>query len=166
MVFWHDDDEDPPKSTLDIPNCNKAMLQTEHHFRLVSMGGAVCYLSLVGISYAVADRYECVEELKSEQASVSIAAASLFVTLLLQLLPIFLHRNGHPPFSGVVFVAIVVQSVAMVTNAVMAFGSPPVLIDPVTGARVSLLRWCECHLREVIQKQSSEWRSSRSWHGF
>lgn len=134
---------DPPKSTLEIPHYNREMLRTDRHFKFVSIGAIVVFVTMVWLSYVVAGD-QCAEQLQAEQTAASIAFVCLTVSLVLQLLPLFTYkRSEHPPISGVIFAAIVVQLIALITNGIMAFGSAPVIIDPVTGARVSLLRWAE-----------------------
>jgi hypothetical protein len=44
---------------------------------------------------------------------------------------------------GIVYASIVVQFVAITTNALLAFAPTVVLVDPVTHSRVFMLRWCE-----------------------
>lgn len=121
---------------------NREMLRTERHFRLVAMGAATCYSFLVWLCYYIVGN-ECAEKLQAEQMAATIACVCLTVSLLLQLLPIFLHKKDHPTFSGVVFAAVIIQLVALITNGIIAFGNAPGVIDQVTGARVSLLRWAE-----------------------
>jgi len=135
------DQLEPPRSTLEIPDYNGQMLRSERHFRRVAIGAVICYLFLVWLAFAVAGD-SGIEINKIEQGSATFACACLLVTLLLQMLPIFIHKGEHPT-SGVVFAAVCVQCIAMTTNALIAFGTPPIIIDPVTGARVSLLRWAE-----------------------
>jgi hypothetical protein len=45
--------------------------------------------------------------------------------------------------SGVIVCAIVVQSIALLTDMAMAFLPTPVFIDPITGTNAYLLRYCE-----------------------
>jgi len=132
---------EPPKSTLEIPNYNREMVRTETHFRRIAFGSVVVYALLVWFSYTVAGD-ECVELSKVERGSATLALVCHVVSLTLQLMPMYVQRAGHP-ISGIVFAAIILQLIAMTTNAIMAFGSPPVLIDPITGSPVHLLRWSE-----------------------
>ena len=163
---WQDDVMKPPQSTLDIPNYNSAMVNVERHFLYVSGGAVVTYLILIAIAYhhqRINSNEEEEEEggsgdyceaaivltlSSTEQSAAFLAFVCLLVTLILQVLPMFVYNNNnaahHAPLSAVVVAAVMVQSVAMTTNALMAFAPHvPILVDPVTGGRVHLLRWCE-----------------------
>ena len=115
------------------------------HFRLVGFCSFLVYILLCCASYRLCppDRVELLGG--TERGAVAIAAALLLVSMVSIALPLLYrnHRGRRKSLSGVLVGGLIVKFVALTTNATMAFLPTPVMIDPVTGMRVHLLRWCE-----------------------
>lgn len=131
-----------PASTLDIPNYNRDIADTEENFRKAGLFALVVYGFLVSFAYAVAKDSE--EEISSmERSAARLGLVILAVTIGLQVMPLMM-RNQGTGMPSIIFAAMVVQGIALCTSALMVFGNkPPIMIDAVTGGRVHLLRWAE-----------------------
>ena len=117
----------------------------DRHFKCVS-GGLVCtWASLVVLAYAVmpSSSFHRLEGL--ERNSAMMACCLIAVSILSRILPLFgkLGSGRAPKVSGIWIGALAVQVVACLTDFLMAFYPTPVLVDPVLGTRIHLLRWCE-----------------------
>ena len=131
-------------STLKYANYKQDLLRADRHFRFVSVGAVCCWLTLVTLSYWLAPPESLQRLTGVEQASSFVAFICLTMSVILRMLP-FLYNRGslRKSISGVIIGAITVQCIAMATNFAMVFAVTPVFIDPVTGGRVHMLRWCE-----------------------
>ncbi|GAX19500.1 hypothetical protein FisN_19Hh075 [Fistulifera solaris] len=78
---------------------------------------------------------------EEERVATFLAAVVMFVTLLALLMPSLLFKTSYP--SGIVIAGTAVCFVAMCTNLILCLRPTVVVVDPVTKARVFLLRWCE-----------------------
>mmetsp|Transcript_13182 Transcript_13182/g.28675 ORF Transcript_13182/g.28675 Transcript_13182/m.28675 type:complete len:1190 (+) Transcript_13182:134-3703(+) len=122
------------------------VIQTlDRHFKYVA-GGILCtWASIVVMVYSVmpSGSFRRLEGL--ERNSAIVACCLIAVPLLSRILPIFgIFGSGRAPWaSGVWMGALAVQVVACLTDFLMAFFPSPVLVDPVLGTHVHLLRWCE-----------------------
>lgn len=120
----------------------ESILQVDAHFRRAAAAVWIVYPTLVAISYRFCPA-DLVQPLVGiEKNAAALAAILLFVSVVSIILPL-LYRGRQRALSGVVIGALTVQSVAFITNLLMASIAVPVMIDPVFGTRVHLLRWCE-----------------------
>ena len=120
----------------------ESILQVDAHFRRAAGAVWIVYPTLVAISYRLCPP-DLVQPLEGvEMNAAALAAILLFVSVVSIILPL-LYRGRQRAFSGVVIGALTVQSVAFITDLLMATVAVPVMIDPVFGTRVHLLRWCE-----------------------
>eukprot|EP00526_Cylindrotheca_closterium_P001973 CAMPEP_0113629296 /NCGR_PEP_ID=MMETSP0017_2-20120614/15204_1 /TAXON_ID=2856 /ORGANISM="Cylindrotheca closterium" /LENGTH=1088 /DNA_ID=CAMNT_0000539681 /DNA_START=116 /DNA_END=3382 /DNA_ORIENTATION=- /assembly_acc=CAM_ASM_000147 len=126
----------------------KEVKKIDFHFRLVAGGVVAVWLTLIWLSYTITPKesFEVLEgpELYAAFFSASFLGFSLLARFFQLLWLDSKQRFNSPKLSGVLWASLVVQTVAMTTNALMACGIPiPVMKDPILGTRVFLLRWCE-----------------------
>ena len=120
----------------------ESILAVDSHFRRAAAAVWLVYPALVAVSYRCCPP-DLVQPLAGvEKNAAGLAAILLCVSVVSIVLPL-LYRGRQRAFSGVVVGALTVQSVAFVTDLLMATVAVPVMIDPVFGTRVHLLRWCE-----------------------
>ncbi|CAB9524169.1 Receptor-type guanylate cyclase gcy [Seminavis robusta] len=116
------------------------------HFRLLALLSAVVWAGLVYISYWATPEEHIESLVGIEQKAAGTAFGILVCGFLYKVSPQFLKLFEYDgePLSGVVIGVITIEVIAMITDGLMAFGFPtPVMIDPILGTRVHLLRWCE-----------------------
>jgi len=122
------------------------LTKVDFHFRVLAALSFITWAALVGISYWACPE-ENIEVLTGmEQKSVFVAFALFVFTFLYKVGPHLVKQLNFDaePLSGVVIGVITIQFIAIVTDGLMALGFPtPVMIDPVMGTRVHMLRWCE-----------------------
>ena len=117
---------------------------TDRHIRLVSVGCVTTYLILVTLCYGLCPS-ESIQQVEGlEHTAAMIAFVCLLLGITLRMVS-FLYNRGSAErnISGIIVGAMTVQSIALVTDFIMAFLPSPVVIDPMTSSRVHLLRWCE-----------------------
>ena len=120
----------------------ESILQVDAHFRRAAAAVWIVYPTFIAISYRFCPP-DLVQPLVGiEMNAAALAAILLFVSVVSIILPL-LYRGRQRALSGVVIGALTVQSVAFITDLLMASIAVPVMIDPVFGTRVHLLRWCE-----------------------
>lgn len=133
-------------------------------FRRTAALVVMTYLTLVGITfgYLVPGEgdagYDAPDpELdRSERILPRTAFFILIVSFCLQITPIALQwirsaphqapaarRHQEHQLSGIIVAALVIQFIALMTNALLGWGPRAVVLDPVSGSRVFLIRWCE-----------------------
>lgn len=79
-----------------------------------------------------------------EQTAHFISFLLLFVTNGSRLVPLLLRENSYSLFqNGVIVGTLAVQCIAMTANLLMSVVPTPIVLDPHTGLRVHLVRWCE-----------------------
>jgi len=120
----------------------ESILQVDAHFRYSSAASCVVYVLLVLLSFRSCPAEQIQPLGGLERNASALAAILLFVSFVSTLLPL-LYRGRTGSVSGVIVGALVVQTVAFTSNVLMATIAVPVVIDPVAGTRVHLLRWCE-----------------------
>jgi hypothetical protein len=109
----------------------------------VSIFAVLTWLFLVNISFAIGKKYNRIIKLTGiEQKAPLVASMLLAMSLISCVLPLLVSGNKRC-MSGVIVCAIVVQSIALLTDMAMAFLPTPVMIDPITGTKAYLLRYCE-----------------------
>mmetsp|Transcript_13156 Transcript_13156/g.19347 ORF Transcript_13156/g.19347 Transcript_13156/m.19347 type:complete len:1134 (+) Transcript_13156:88-3489(+) len=117
--------------------------EVDKHYRRVACSAILVWIILVGISFHIGKKTNTLKVLDgNERQAPIIGALILAMSLLSAVLPLFLRRN-RPLYSGVIVCAVTAQSVACATNLLLAFGATPVLIDPISGMKTYLLRYCE-----------------------
>ena len=107
---------------------------------------------LLSAAVMVLSKPESFEVLQGAEQQVALMAFLLMTLANLSRLAPLLYRDhvvlkNHPRSgfwkNGIFVAAATSQTIAMVTHFYMAFWPVPVVIDPVTGARVHLFRWAE-----------------------
>ena len=120
----------------------ESILQVDSHFRYASGASCLVYVLLVFLSFRSCPAEQIQPLGGLERNAAALAAILLFVSVVSTLLPL-LYRGRKGSVSGVIVAALVVQTVAFTSDVLMATIAVPVMIDPVAGTRVHLLRWCE-----------------------
>jgi hypothetical protein len=132
-----------------------AVVGCDRIFRQATAITVFVWLLLVSSVYAITPSDEWVYLTGKEREAAAGAVYVLFVALFfvlihpLGLLQIDATRPSHRSlrfsnkWSGILVAAVTVQCIAITTNALLAWAPTVVRVDPVTGARVFLLRWCE-----------------------
>ena len=138
---WKDGDK---IEAINLSQYYEDIKNTDRHIRRVSIGCVTTYLILAALSYGLCPS----ESIQRVEGLEHTAALTAFVCLLLgitlRMISFLYHRGSRDrSVSGIIVGAITVQSIALVTDFVMAFLPSPVVIDPMTSSRVHLLRWCE-----------------------
>jgi hypothetical protein len=133
---------------MDVVGCDRI-------FRQATVLCVCVWLSLVASVYAITpfNEWEYLQGKEREAAATAfyVLVLSLFYFLIqpLGLLQINAtrssrsNRRARNKWSGILVAAVAVQCTAIATNALLAWAPTVVRVDPITGARVFLLRWCE-----------------------
>jgi signal transduction histidine kinase len=133
---------------MDVDGCDSI-------FRQATACTVCVWMLLVATVYAItpSDEWEYLQGKEKEAAIVAfyVLVVSLFFVLIqpLGLLQIDATRpcqsnlRVSKKWSGILVAAVAVQCIAISTNALLAWAPTVVRVDPITGARVFLLRWCE-----------------------
>lgn len=107
---------------------------------------SILWLCLVCVSYAIVPENN-LERLSGVEQILAAAAFGILAISCWLRLECYIPKMIDPtsqPLSGVEIGVLCIQTIAMITHGLMASGMPtPVLIDPIMGTRVHLLRWCE-----------------------
>mmetsp|Transcript_21762 Transcript_21762/g.24958 ORF Transcript_21762/g.24958 Transcript_21762/m.24958 type:complete len:1029 (-) Transcript_21762:141-3227(-) len=104
-----------------------------------ALGGSIwILLGIIVYFFTPAENFSFVDTHARQAAS--IAVITLIVSLLGQVLPLFL--NGRKPH-GIIIGACTVQLVALINNSIFILYPVPIRIDPITLRTVYLTRWCE-----------------------
>ena len=134
-------------SQVDASTHRWAISTIDKHFRYFAMWNICTYFALVAIVYAVVPTENIVHLDGVEQRSAIMAASLIAVSFLSRVLPLIGGITGDNKkktyISGIFIGGLTIQIVAFCTDFLMAFFAVPVLIDPVLGTRVHVLRWCE-----------------------
>jgi hypothetical protein len=110
------------------------------------------YLLLLAAVYGlVPSQYEREYLQGAERDCALLAAGMIALTTYLIVLPLgFVHggmgsRQGRsfPALSGVLIAALTTMAMSICTNLLLALAPTIVVVDPITHARVFLVRWCE-----------------------
>ena len=86
------------------------------------------------------------------------------------------RNHRQPQVSGVLVAAMVIQSISLLTNALLGWGPSVIVWDPVTTSKVFLVRWCEwiplsglltllAESADVQHSSSSEKNRKHAWRG-
>ncbi|CAB9511817.1 Receptor-type guanylate cyclase gcy [Seminavis robusta] len=152
QMRWDDafEDEKTSKQARDRLQIDEFYLgelnRIEWHFRVAAFVCAILWFVLVNVAYHLTpdDQIVVLEgwERKAEIVAFCFIAVSYMYNAVPYLVKVF---DPHAePMTGAVVGVVAIKTFALVTNGVMAFGCKvPVLIDPVLGTRVHLLRMCE-----------------------
>ena len=105
--------------------------KTDRHIRLVSAVGAFTYAVLVAMVYNLCPKEQIQRVEGVEHTAAMLAFVCLLLSVILRMLS-FLYIRGSidGSVSGILVGAMSVQSIALVTNFVMAVFPTPVVIEP------------------------------------
>lgn len=133
-------------SQIDATAHRWAISTIDKHFRYFAIWNICTYVTLVSIVYAVVPRENIVHLDGIEQRGAFMAMTLIAVSFLSRV-PLIGRLAGDEKkktyMSGIFVGGLTVQIVAFCTDFLMAFFAVPVVIDPVLGTRVHVLRWCE-----------------------
>ena len=142
----------------------------DRHFRYLSLMLFIVWSSLTLIVYIVVPKENIVALNGLEQRAAFTSMSLIFISFLSRVLPLFgvikmqggdvvgknignangthgglrnAWKNLTMNVSGILLGGLAVQIVAFLTDFMMAFFPVPVLLDPVLGTKVHVLRWCE-----------------------
>lgn len=142
-------DEDSPKvakmkyhikTNIDIESIIELTNLTYHK---VAFRCTVLWVFLMCLSYYIGYKTDSLVSLTGVERKAPMVAAMLIGTSVFgTALPLFI-RGKMKNISGVLVCAIVVHCVAFATDLLMANFPTPGFLDPVSGTKVYLLRWCE-----------------------
>ena len=134
-------------SQLDSSAHQLAISTIDKQFRYFAIWSLCTYFALVVIVYAVVPADNIVYLDGVEQRSTMMAMSLIAVSFLSRLLPLMggitRREKKKIHISGIFIGAMTIQFIAFSTDFLMAFFAAPVVIDPVLGTRVHVLRWCE-----------------------
>jgi hypothetical protein len=104
------------------------------------------YVCLVALVFGLTPA-EKVEYLPPQERHAAAVALVVLVVAFILAMTRFAFTSTNDSWrqhmGGIVYASMVTQTVAIMTNAMLAFAPTVVLIDPVTHSRVFMLRWCE-----------------------
>lgn len=135
-------DDDVSVSALDPLSTDP--IDVDEVDRMLPIAGAIAFFAwalLLSIVYIfVPDQYwEHVD--KEERYAAEIATLVMSMSAFLVFVSCLLRSASN--WSGIIVCAAIVQSVALVTNILLAYSRTAVGFDSVTMSRVFLVRWCE-----------------------
>ncbi|KAG7336806.1 hypothetical protein IV203_020514 [Nitzschia inconspicua] len=90
--------------------------------------------------YSTTPPHELVYLSESERTAAMVALLSLLIATFLLIMPFVLRRRK---LGALIWAALATQTIAIITNAQLAFFPTIVRIDAVTRSPVYLVRWCE-----------------------
>jgi len=128
---------------------NDALIDIQHVARMfpIATGLSVAmwfFLLLFVYSLVPSEQYVYLEG--GEREAAAAACFAFFVSTGLSVIPLVIRRGSEhtkDDVPGILVAGIAVQIVAMFTNGLLAWAPTVVVVDPVTHARVYLVRWCE-----------------------
>ncbi|KAG7336802.1 hypothetical protein IV203_032363 [Nitzschia inconspicua] len=98
------------------------------------------WVVLVVSLYSTTPPHELVYLSESERTAAMVALLSLLMATFLLMMPFVLRRRK---LGALIWAALATQTIAIITNAQLAFCPTIVRIDAVTRSPVYLVRWCE-----------------------
>lgn len=119
--------------------------RVERHFQYSAAFTLTCWACLVLSVYSAIPEEEMVHVDSTERFAATFAFGFLLLSMAGRFFTdLFLDDRKPWYFSGILIGSIMVQSVALMTNGIVAFGfQVPVKNDPIFGNRVHIIRWCE-----------------------
>lgn len=126
----------------------------DSHFRYFSIWVFCTYFTLVATVYVVVPTESIVRLEGVEKNSAIMAMSLIAISFASRIVPLLggvggggknakSYRGKKLNISGIFIGGLTVQIIAFLTDFLMAFFPSPVLIDPILGTRVHVLRWCE-----------------------
>ena len=139
----------PPEKKEDAPTENEFSLidlqDVDKMFPVAVTAAIILWLSLLLLVFNMVPPEEYVYLEGPEKEAAAAAVYIFLVSFGLSCVPLYVRkltgRKIH--VSGVLCALIAVQFIALTTNALLAYAPTVVMVDPVTHARVYLVRWCE-----------------------
>lgn len=123
----------------------QAISTIDTHFRHAAIWAIGTYTTLVISCYYIASPEQIVRLEGVEQNSAIMAMALIALSMVSRIIQMGGHidRGKKLNLSGVFIGGLTVQLIALFTDTLLAFFPTPLVIDPVLGTRVHVLRWCE-----------------------
>eukprot|EP00980_Cylindrotheca_fusiformis_P021351 scaffold8235_cov113-Cylindrotheca_fusiformis.AAC.5 len=135
----------PSLSRLSQADYLEEIKRVDMHFRKSTVYVIALWLGLIRVSYYLTPE-ENLEVLEGpERYAALFSCTFLALSLLGKCASVYwLEPRGIPGASGVLLASVTVQVVALLNSALMSSGwRVPVMVDPVFGNRIHLLRWAE-----------------------
>jgi hypothetical protein len=135
--------KDDSKSLKSSLYADEFIAEVDSHYYKVACIAVSVWMFLMTISVIIGYRLDIMVQLDGlEQKAPMVASLLLGMSLVSCVLPLLVRGNKRC-LSGVIVCAICVQTMALVTDLIMATFPTPVLVDPITGATSYLMRYCE-----------------------
>jgi len=129
-----------------------AITTIDKHLRYLAILNVCTYVVLVAIVYAVVPRESIIRLDGVEKNSAIMAMSLIAVSFLSRVIPMCggissitgqkMNKKGNTNLSGIFIGALTVQMISIITDLLLAYFPTPMLLDPVLGTRVHVLRWC------------------------
>lgn len=143
-----------------ISNGNKSQYQSSHSqetnfeplvgtyrvnkmFPIAANMTAATFVLLVCLVYKITPRENWEYIADGERTVAGIAFTVALMTLFMALASFVFWKHEVGKVSGIAYAGIVVITISMITNAILAFAPTVVMEDPIIHSRVFLVRWCE-----------------------
>jgi len=120
-----------------------ATYRVDRMFPLAANIAAGIFVALLCLVYTInpVEEWQYLPDSERTVATVAFSIAAMSITLVLITFGFGLQEGGK--MSGIVYAGLVVMSISMTTNGILAFAPTVVKNDPVIYSRVFLVRWCE-----------------------
>lgn len=117
--------------------------EVDKHYQRVACTATLVWLALLCLSFFIGRQTNSLEVLEGGEKQAPMAGGLVMaISLSSAVLPCLISKRRQC-LSGVIVCAVTAQSIALVTNLLLAFAPTPVLIDQVTGMKTYLIRYCE-----------------------
>lgn len=154
-----------------VYSLDEDVAQIDHLLKQVSKFALLTWISLIGISYWAAPPGSIQRYTGAERNALLVELSILTTAVLVKHIPLVWEMNvmemstpstsasssevgksrriksrnilGKKKFSGVLTGGMTAQLIAISSVAIMVLFPVPVMIDPILGCRVHLIRWCE-----------------------
>jgi len=117
--------------------------EVDKHYQRVACTAILVWLALLCLSFLIGRQTNSLEVLEGGEKQAPMAGGLVMAISLFSAVLPFLNSKQRQCLSGVLVCAVTAQSIALVTNLLLAFAPTPVLIDHVTGMKTYLVRYCE-----------------------
>jgi len=137
---------------------HRAITTIDRHFRYLTMGTICTYILLVSLCYMVVPTENIIKLDGIERNSAIMAGSLIGISFLSRVVPIIgwsfstnvvqgrkkgeSKTQSTEKLSGIIIGGLTVQMISLMTDVLLAYFPTPLLIDPVLGTRVHVLRWC------------------------
>jgi len=111
-------------------------------FKNVALCGLFCWILLLCAVYTVTPSENIIFVNEVEFLSAAAGAMLIIISMASKYTPRIIRGSSNSTTNGVLVGAIAVQFISIITDTLPLFLKIPIMIDPVTGAKVYLTRYC------------------------